>query len=342
MLTRAEITRQVLARPGLMDVHSHIGMDPSHLFTNAYPYAMSVEDQALRARLLGIDYTVSFPFLYTRYFALLPFTQGRFEDAHDAGCPFPYKVENERLLTELYDVFPRYAGQLLPFAFFDPGRLQAEQAAWLAELAQRFPLFGLKTATSYLHSYLGELLGAGRPLLDLAAKLDLPVMLHTAVLPGDPWGDVFALLKVVAARPDVRFCLAHTCRFDRRALDAAAALPNAWIDVSAFNIHLQLAWVDHPAIAAPAHRFATNYRDHAAALGAFAEAYPDRLLWATDTPYHYFMSQFFNDQGERVTMHLKCDYETEVAELRKLPAATIRRIGTTNSLRFLFGAAARG
>ncbi len=336
MPTREEIASHLRENRGIIDVHSHVGMNPVALYDNSYPYCMSAEDQAVRARLLGVDYTVVFPFLYTSYFDLKAFARGEF--VHDPdGASLPYEVENRRLLEEIYEVFPRYGRQLLPFAFFDPGREVQAQAEYVAELAAKWPVFGLKTASSYLQSHVTDLLKDGQPLLELAARLDVPFMLHTAVMPGDPWGNVFALLEVEKARPDVRFCLAHTCRFDRRALDAAAELPNCWVDFSAFNIHAQLAVQGHEAIAPAEHRFPADYADHAGAMGAIAEAYPELMLWGSDTPYHYFMAHFHDASGKRITMHLACDCETETDELRKLPPATIERITCTNTLRYLFG-----
>ena len=337
MMTRQQIAGRIRRGRGLIDAHAHLGADLALFYNGDYPYAISAEDHGVRMAQSGIEAVLCFPWVYTNYFAMAPFRRGRFRRDPRGGSDFPYAFENERLCREIYEAFPEYAGRLLPFAFFDPARHPREQASGIRKLASRYPLFGLKTATSYLQSPITALLGRGACLLDLAAELDVPVTIHSAVLPGDPWADVFEILKVVKARPDVRFAIAHTCRFDRRALDAAAGLPNGFVDFSAFHIHCALAQQNHPAVAAKPHRFPADYRHHAAAMQRIAEAYPKTMLWGSDTPAHLWKSRFRNDKGEEVWMDLPCGPATEVDELRKLPPSLQRRIGHDNTVKFLFG-----
>jgi predicted TIM-barrel fold metal-dependent hydrolase len=337
MPSKAEVIERIRSRPVVIDAHTHVGADPACYQTGAFPYCMSVEDQVLRARAGGVDHVVAFPFIYSEYFSLHAFRKGVFRRDPRSLSRHPYGTENAMLMREIYDAFPQYAGTVLPFATFDPGRRQAEQARGLEDLAARYPLFGIKTATSYLQSRVTDVLGRGAPLLDFAARHNVPATIHCAVIPGDPWANVFEVLKVVRARPDVRFCIAHTCRFDRRALDAAAEMENCFVDFSAFHIHCRLALDDHPGVAAPADRFPADYGDHAAAMHKIAEHYPDKMIWGTDTPAHYFMGVFYDDSGKEHRINLPCGPETEAAELRKLPEAVRRRITYTNTMRYLFG-----
>ena len=336
-ITRKSVERRMRSKPGIIDVHTHIGADVTHVLNKCYPYALSGQDLLVRMERTGIDYSVVFPFGYSEYFALRPYLKMQFrKDPHSiSSCP--HEFENEQICNEVYDAFPELAGRLLPFAFFDPGRHPRRQADALAALAKRYPLFGLKTVTSYNQSYIKELLGKGRCILDLAVEQDWPVTIHTAVIKDDPWGNVFDILDVVAARPDVRFNLAHTCRFDRRALERAHELPNCWVDYSAFHIHCLLAQTNHAAVAARKDRFRTDYRRHALAMRQLAEGYPDTMLWGSDTPANLFKGRFVNDRGEVRRFDLPCGVDTETDELAKIPAPIRRRITYTNTLRFLFG-----
>ena len=331
------IVRRLHRKDVRIDVHTHVGTDPVNFQRGDYPYAQSAEDLRVRLDRWALDAAVCFPFLYTSYFALDAFVDGRMRKSRSGGCPVPYAIENERLCREIYEAYPACAGRLLPFMFFDPSRDPQGQVAVIDKLSKAFPLFGLKSATSYIQSPITDLLKRGACLLDFASRRNLPVTLHTSVFPGDPWADVHAILDVVRARPDVRFGLAHTCRFDRRALDKAAELPNCFVDFSAFHIHCKLVQQGSPAIAAKMQRFTAPYRRHAAAMAAFAEAYPDMMMWGTDSPYYCFMSRFTDDAGKLVTMKLQCDTDTEINEFRKLPPATQRRLGHDNIIRYLFG-----
>jgi len=335
--SRESIRQRVLTQPGLIDAHTHVGSDAWLYYTGGFPYCLSAEDAVLRMDLTGVPYAVCFPMLYTAYFSLPDFVQGRFVRSPGDLCPVPYQYENQRLCTEIYEAFPATAARLLLFAFFDPGRDQAAQVTLLETLIEDYPIFGVKTATSYLKSHITELLGPGQCLLDFAASHDLPVMLHTAVLPGDPWANVFDLLQVVTARPDVRFCLAHTCRFDRRALDQATALPNCYVDLSAFHIHSKLAVDNHAAVAAPEHRFPADYAQQAVAMQAIAEAYPDTILWGSDVPANQWMSKWTDVNGQEHWLQLTCEVTRETDELRKLPEPLQQRIGYANTIRYLFG-----
>lgn len=335
-MKRQAIVRRLRAAR-LIDVHTHVGIDPVAHVRGEFPYAMSGDSMVLRLAAQGIDAAACFPLAYSSYFRLNAFRQGRFVRDPRGASAFPYQLENQSLCHEIYDAFPEFAGTLLPFAIFDPARRPAEQAAFIRDLAARYPLFGLKTVTSYIQSHITTLLGRGACLLDAAAAQNIPVTIHTAVHPRDPWANVFDILKVVRARPDVRFALAHSCRFDRRALDDAAALPNCFVDVSAFHIHCTLARMNSEVVAGRPHRFPADYRRHAQALQKLAEAYPDMILWATDTPGHQFKSRFIDDRGRAVIMDLPCGPHTEISEFRKLPKALQRRIGHTNTMKYLTG-----
>jgi len=336
-MTRRQIVARLRKGGVLIDAHTHLGADLALYANGNYPYAMSAEDHSVRLAHTGIGAAVCFPWLYTNYFELAAFRRSRYRRDPRGDSPHPYAFENERLCREVYQAFPETAGRLLPFAFFDPLRRTREQAAGIRDLAARFPLFGLKSATSYLHAPVTALLKEGACLLDLAAELDLPVTLHSAVAPGDPWANVFDILAVVRARPEVRFAIAHTCRFDRRALDAAAETANGFVDLSAFHIHCELARQNHAAVAAPASRFAADYRRPGEVMRRLAEAYPRNLVWATDTPAHVWKSRGRGADGREFWLDLSCPPTAEAETLHRLPPGIRRRIAHDTTLRYLFG-----
>jgi len=323
-------------REAVIDVHTHVGISPRSYIDLGYPYCLSLEDLAIRMKALGISCSVVFPF-DSFYYAL---SRNPAKRVRTTGriSRFPYELENRNLCHEVYEIFPQYSDRFLPFAMFDPARKQAEQVKLLESLAGRYPLYGLKTVTSYSQACVRDLLSRdGRRILDFARELDLPVTIHTSVAPGDPWANVFDILEVVSANPEVRFCLAHTCRFNRKALDAAGRLPNCFVDLSAFHIHCDLAVQNSPSVAAAEERFAADYRRPVQVLKRLAASYPAVLCWGTDTPAYYYINRWTDERGAEHRTNLRCAWDTEAKALRRLDARTIRRIACENPMRLVFG-----
>lgn len=336
-MKRDNIINRVSKERCLIDVHTHVGTDPANYMRGDFPYAQSAEDLLVRMDYFGIDVSVCFPFLYTAYLDMGAFLKGKMRKSRLGVCAVPYALENELLCQEVYEAYPNCTGRLLPFAFFDPSREQAGQVSVLERLSEQYPLFGLKTATSYLQSPITDLLKKGECLLDFASQNNIPFMLHTSVAPADPWADVFSILEVVKARPDVRFCLAHTCRFNRDALEQAAELPNCFVDFSAFHIHCDLVKMKSSSAALMPDRFRAPYSKPTKAMTMIAEKYPNTMLWGTDSPYYCFMGRFTDKKGETIITHLKCDTDAEINTLKELPKNMRQRIGYDNTIRYLFG-----
>jgi predicted TIM-barrel fold metal-dependent hydrolase len=218
----------------------------------------------------------------------------------------------------------------LPFAILDPTREPAAQVRRLRELHREFPFHGLKIQPTIIQSEIRSLLTVGRGFVDLAAELDLPFLIHSSVAPDDVWSQASDILDVAAANPHVRFCLAHSCRFDRACLDRVAELPNTWFDCSAHRIHCEGVLRGLRYVAPAERRFPADYRDPTAVLAAMAAAYPKKLIWGSDTPFQSYVAK----DGDSF-VSLRSTYAAETDCLHALSSDARAAIAHSNLLDLL-------
>jgi hypothetical protein len=299
--------------PLIIDCHNHLGVDLLFYLNGFHPYAQDLPALVTEGRRHGVDRWVVFPMVSNLSFDLAAMKAGRLEPGGLERVPYAW--ENERLLRDVHELHPALGRWTLPFAIVDPMREPAAQAQVLRTLRSRFPFYGLKIQGTIIQSNVGALLHEGRPLLELAAELDLPFLIHSSIAPDDTWSQARTILEVAAATPEVRFCLAHSCRFDRASLDRVAELPNTWFDCSAHRIHCEAVQRDLPIVARAADRFPADYRDPTAVLHALAEAYPNKLIWGSDSPFQSYVAMH---DGQLLS--LLSTYAEEVACLHALPA----------------------
>lgn len=307
----------------LIDCHNHLGADLFFYLNGYYPYAQDLPALTTEGGRHGIDRWVVFPMVANLTFDVAAMRAGKL--APGGLERVPYAFENERMLREVYELHPALGRRTIPFAMLDPMREPAAQVERLRGLYAQFPFYGLKIQPTMIQADIKALLGPGRGFLELAEELDLPFLIHSSVAADDLWSQAADILSVAEATPGVRFCLAHSCRFDRACLDRVAELPNTWFDCSAHRIHCVSAVDNLPFVAAPARRFPADYRDPTAVLHALAEAYPTKLLWGSDSPFQSYVAKH---DGKVVS--LVSTYEQETACLHALPAGLRQAAGCDN------------
>ena len=313
----------------LIDCHNHIGADLLFYLHGDFPYAQQLVQMQQEGGPLGITHWVVFPFVS---YAAMDVTKFR---AGDIGFgngleSIPYAFENRRLLEECYRLFPDEGKKTLPFVMVDPMRNTDAQAAELVKLRAEYRIHGIKIQSTIIQADIKRLAHEGRVFLDLAREWDVPFLIHSSVAESDLWAQAHDILDIAEANPDIRFCAAHSCRFDKECLDRVNALPNAWFDNSAHCIHCVGAVSDMPYIAPKARRFDTDYTDPARVIADLAAAYPDKFMWGSDSPFYSYAAEINHE-----VVKLISTYEREVAALKASPAEVVKRISATNTLKYL-------
>ena len=319
----------------VIDCHTHAGVSIEEYLSGSYPYALSFEDLVLRMNTLGISYSAVFPFNSSYY--LRKKMNISDEVSETAFSAFPYEKENIRLFEEIYSVFPQYAERALPFLMFDPSEKVDEQLELFEKIIAEYPVYGMKTVTSYCKSFVSDFDAKGSVLKEFARKYDLPVTFHSSWLKDDIWANVFDIIKIAENNPDLRICAAHTARFCKSALEYADKLPNCFIDTSALKIHCDLAAANDEAIPPGDERFDTDYSSPGKVLSDLTKAYPDTIIWGSDTPANYFFRIFSYSEGNTLEYNLKSSYDSEMLALNTLKAEQKRKVSYDNTLKFLFG-----
>ena len=334
-MNRAALKKKLYQNEVIIDIHTHIGISPKFFYQYGYPYALSFEDMVIRMELLGIDHSVIFPFVDSAFYV---------DDSSSSKvkttikyCDFPYETENRNMLNEINEIFPEYSQKALPFLMFDPSRETQKQADFMETLIDKYPVFGLKTASTYTQSFVTDMETIGKPILDLARKKQLPITFHSSVHPKDPWAQADDIIALAERNPDIRFCIAHCARFLKPVLERANKLDNCFVDYSAFIIHCKLAVVDSESVAVKELRFDANYNDPFDVMMKLVKAYPNTMLWGSDTPFNYWIQKYYTVDEKLVEERLECGYKEETDLLHKLPKDIITKIAYTNNLRFLFG-----
>jgi len=308
----------------IIDCHNHLGVDLFFYLNGYHPYAQDLPSMVTEGRHVGVDRWVVFPMVSNLTFDIPKMRAGEFVSG--GYETIPYAFENERMFQEVYDLYPEMGKHVLPFAILDPLREPAAQLKKLRELYAKYPFYGLKIQATVIKSDVLALLKEGRGFLEFAEEFNLPFLIHSSVAPEDTWSQATSILKVAEETPNVRFCLAHSCRFDRECLDRVAELPNTWFDCSAHRIHCDAVVRKLGIIAPPERRFEADYTDPTAVLRAMAEAYPTKLIWGSDTPFQSYVDH---------DIALVSTYQQELACVHALPDDLKQAVGRDNLLSLL-------
>ena len=314
----------------IIDCHNHIGVELLFYLHGDHPYAQDVSAMVENVGSQRLTDWVVFPFVTNVSFEFEALQKGVVKVAPKDVVPYEY--ENHRLLQEVHDYFPEHTDRLIPLVILDPSRRVAEQVTALRALREKYPFAGFKIQPTIIQSPIRSLLNEGRAFLDLAAEWDCPILIHSSIAEHDIWSQCSDILDIAEATPEVRFCLAHSCRYDRPSLDRLATLPNTWLDCSAHRIHCESVLKGYPNVALPERRFATDYNDPTQVLHDLNAAYPGRLMWGSDSPFYSWIS----NKGEN-PMSLKSSYTEETNALFGLDDEIVSQIAGTNTLKFLYG-----
>jgi len=313
----------------IIDCHNHVGVDLLFYLHGDFPYAQQLVDMTREGGALGVTHWIVFPFVSYAAMDVSRFRAGGVGFGRGLET-VPYAFENRRLLEECHRLFPEEGRKTLPFVIVDPMRDTDAQAAELVKLRSEYRFHGIKIQSTIIQADIKRLAHEGRVFLDLARQWDAPFLIHSSVAESDPWAQAHDILDLAEANPDIRFCAAHSCRYDKECLDRVNSLPNAWFDCSAHCIHCICAVDNLPNIAPRSRRFDTDYSHPARVIADLASAYPNKLMWGSDSPFYSYAAEM---DGE--TVRLISAYATEVAALAASPPAVASRIANTNTRSFL-------
>jgi predicted TIM-barrel fold metal-dependent hydrolase len=315
----------------LIDCHNHLGADLLFYLHGDFPYAQQLVQMQCESAPLGVTHWIVFPFVSYAAMDVTGFRSGEVRVGTGTSLEkVPYAFENRRLLEECQRLFPDEGKHTLPFIMVDPMRHTDAQARELEKLRTEFRFHGIKIQSTIIQSDIKSLLKEGRVFVDLARQWDVPFLIHSSVAKSDLWAQAHDILDVAQANPDVRFCLAHSCRYDKECLDRVNETPNAWFDNSAHCIHCDGVVQGLPYVAPKERRFDSDYTDPARVIADLAAAYPTKFMWGSDSPFYSYAAEI---NGEVV--RLISTYEKEVTALKAAGPDVVNRIANTNTRTFL-------
>ncbi len=313
----------------IIDCHNHLGVEMYFYLRGEFPYAQHLNTMIAEGSALGVDRWIVFPFVSNLSLDFAKMREGKIEFPGEFET-VPYAFENRRMLQETYELFPDIGGLTIPFVILDPMRETEAQVAELRNLRKQYTFYGLKIQSTVIQSDINALLKQGRCFLELAEEWNIPFLIHSSVNLSDLWAQAKDILEIAEANPQVRFCLAHSCRFDKECLNRVNELPNTWFDCSAHCIHCDCAVQNLPVVAPQSRRFDSDYSKPARVISDLAAAYPKKFMWGSDSPFYSYVGRF----GDGV-LSLISSYEREVHALKAQSEQVIQRIAGENILAFL-------
>ena len=319
------------------DIHAHVGVSIRSYIAGVFPYCQSLEGLYYRQKGCGVDLSVVFPYSADLHFDFRHMKDGRCVPADEPYSAVPYEAENRLLFKEVFHYCPELRHRFMPFVCADPGRGIKAQVGVVRSIAEEYPVYGIKIVPVAVQSPLSALLDEGDPLFAFASEYDLPLLLHVTTHAEEIWSRAEVAIEIAERYPRLRFCLAHCIGFDAELLRQSDAMDNVWVDTSALKIQVELVHQNSPVMASPSRRFDTDYSDHCTVMRDLLAAFPNTIVWGTDSPAYSYICDRRLSNGSTIEFRLKGTYEDEAAALDALAPDARTRACAANSAAYLFG-----
>jgi predicted TIM-barrel fold metal-dependent hydrolase len=320
----------------LLDIHSHVGVDPLLYLSNSFPYCHSLRDAYEEAQRVGISHSVIFPWVTSFYYDLPALKNGKVKLARKIGNA-PFEFENEQMLRQLYDIFPLYKNIFIPFAIIDTLRETRQQMGCLKKLLRKYPFYGLKVHPRGTQATTLTLAREGRVILDFARAENLPILIHTTCSPIDPLSQVSDVLKLARDNPKIRFCAAHFCGFHQKLFEEADRMDNVWVDSAAMSIGCDLVVQKSIMYESGPAKVPSDYRHPSKVFSELSRRFPNTFMWGSDNPAHTWVSSTKMGPGKIMRFELWGSMEREKELLKRVKGALYRKVAFENALAFIEG-----
>lgn len=277
-------------------------------------------------RALGVDRWIVFPFLTQLAPDVTAFRDNEIKDEKSRLRDVSYAFENRRLLEGINEQFPAEGKRMRPFLMVDSMRTVAAQATGLRKLRANFRFCDIRPHATIVQVDIKLLKDRGNAYRELAAGRDLPFLIRSSVAERDVSAQASEILDIARANPRLRFCLAHSCCYDKECRVRVYARPNTWFVCSPCCIHGEGAVEDLPYMAPRAEHFDSDFTAPAHVIADLAAVYPHKFMRGSDSPFYSYAGEI---DGQIVT--LISTYQAEVAALTASPPDVVQRIANTES-----------
>ncbi len=304
----------------LIDTHTHCGgMDLSNFYKGRYPSNQDILDLDEKRRRAGVDFQIVFPMPTSLYYNI-PYYWKHRTFLPSGYCEYPFQLENHYLLTQIEHFSLR---KMLPFLAFSLQDKIAQQEGDILQLAEEYPIYGLKYHTK-VDQKSADMLDMESGFVSIAEQLNIPIVFHTEQ---KGCSSAMGVLELAARHPKVRFCAAHFGGFSAEFFKELEgySLDNVYLDTcpllprcADLNRHRPPDLLD------------LDYGNPQLVLAYFIERYPNRMLWGTDSPWTNYCLLGHSQQ----TVTQEFGYLQEATALRN---SGYQQKMTDNTIRYLFG-----
>jgi len=303
-MKKDELREELIGIPCIIDCHTHSGGLDLHNFLNqSYPSAQNLPDLALKEKLAGVGYFITFAMPSTFY-------------SLDASLEsFPYEKANKCLLFE-----SSFTKGAIPFLSIWPGEEEQKQLSFAKEVMSEGRLFGFKLHSVATKTKISDL--EGSVFIDFLEKNNLPIIIHTDN--HNESANPNLVLDLAEKHGKIRISAAHVGYFDSHFLEEVGRFPNVFFDVSPLSRLFAKSTRGQIKI-----NPALNYDSPSKLLESIVGMHPDKALWGTDEPWTSLIGK-----GEVI---LRSDPTSEVKILESLPASDKMKLSYVNPLKFIFG-----
>lgn len=317
----------------LIDIHSHVGVDPLLYLTKSFPYCNDLRrsrDDCLR---VGVSHSVVFPWVTSVYYHPPSLQKGKVRVGGKVGDA-PFHFENEQMLHQLYEIFPSYKNMFIPFPLVDTMRETRQQVRVLDRLLRKYPFYGLKVHPRATQVHVLTLGREGKVILDFARANNFPILIHATPSVLDPLSQITDIFQLARENPKIRFCAAHFCGFHQKLFEEADRMDNVWVDSAAMSIGCDLVLQKSKVYISGREKIPSDYRSPPKVFAELAQRYSDTFIWGSDNPAHTWVTPA---QGNFQRLELWGSMEREKALLKNVRGRLLQKVAVDNALAFIEG-----